>query len=197
MTFFQVLATCHTVQVAGDNIDEVLAEANTTDADGNQSEGFVMKPKELSSMSEANNIMDQETLQKVTTFSNIREESESTHSITHAAPPSSFNTCEHTFHNDQTSSFASSNNGLIMHCSSCGLAVFRPRQRANNAPLSPRTSPIPSRIRLVRPLSTEFQRSISTNDELPNNRLTHRRTQSYAAPASLQQKSKFSLLRCI
>lgn len=193
MTFFQTLATCHTVQVAGDDIEDVLADTNANDTvDNSQSDRFHLPPQ-IVNRNDAQTESVLETLQKITTFSNIREESESTHSITHLTPPPSAASCEHSFANDKTPGVynGSANNDGVLHCSSCGMPRFRPRSTAQHSLFGPSLSPIPSRIRLVRPLSTEFKRSTSTFDEQPENRLTHRRTQSYVPPTTyLQQKSR-------
>lgn len=133
-------------------------------------------------------------MQKITTFSNIREESESSHSIL-PAPQASVSNCHHAF--DQTAdSHGSSTTGGLEQCSSCGLVVGS-RSRPNPQNLQKRAlSPLPSRIRLVRPLSSEFKRSTSTFDEQPETRLTHRRTQSYAPPSSfLKSKCKWLMVQ--
>lgn len=187
MTFFQTLATCHTVQVAADDPEDILSDSNLDVIDNVQSEQYF----EISQTNSNNNNTSitsptqsaLETLQNVTTFTNIREESESTHSVQTSSQfiTATSASCDHTFVNSQSGSTMG-----MMVCSSCGFSRVRPR------PTAAHFSPLPSRIRLVRPLSTEFKRSTSTFDELPESKLTHRRTQSYAPPTTfLQQKSSF------
>lgn len=217
--FFQTLATCHTVQVAGSETGEPITEANSVD--------------DLSANTDSN----REEIQRVTSFTNIAEESENTASPDSDHDETDFvgrkqkdtNVITNGFHIGDISPllFHKNNEFGVNIVSNAGSTLGAANNNGaasgfnnnnninnnniNNNKLSPMDNKLSSfenklklqrplsmhdypntlgiklsplnirKAQLIRPLSIEFKRTLSSIDTERQEHLTHRRTQSYGA----------------
>lgn len=216
MTFFLTLATCHTVQVAGDMDNEIIpdsygngnANQNAT-TDDDVAEGDVnairdnthLVPRESVNN---NNIVPRVVVRNLSNdqISNIAEEST-------PSPTTRTSTNDHLIVDSETVTSSIGNKSVAI-----GLpeeeAIFRSRLQLlipdaqvmnnmdNNNVTSPRVVCRPSqlspaqmmrsRTKLQRPLSTMY--GTTTTDKESAKQQTHRRTQSYVAPTSHSRQTQ-------
>lgn len=226
--FFQTLAACHTVQVAGTEDGEPMTAANSVD-------NLI-----------ADNANNKEEIQRVTSFTNIAEESENTvtpdsdHDETDfiAKQTKDTNLITNGFHlGDISPLLFHKNNEFGVNIATAttagpaaGLSTLNSNTNNNNnnnnnnintklsaldvpnklfafenkmslqRPLSMhdypnsmglKMSPINIReAQLVRPLSIEFKRTLSSIDTERQDHMTHRRTQSYGAATGRSNSRK-------
>lgn len=228
--FFQTLATCHTVQVAGNEDGEPITEANSVD-----------------DLIANNNDPNREEIQRVTSFTNIAEESENTASPDSDHDETDFigrkqkdtNVITNGFHIGDISPLLFQKNnefGVNIVTTSAGTSLgvadaaaigFHNNNNINNNNINNKLSPLDNKLfsfenklklqrplsmhdypnalgiklsplnirkaQLIRPLSIEFKRTLSSIDTERQDNLTHRRTQSYGASTGRSNSRKLAI----
>lgn len=209
MDFFQTLSTCHTVQVVAEDVDIFLAENNEFAQGNDELEDDAVMDDQCINSIKPSGPNAPESLQMVTQFQDIREESEYEYKKSFEifvygnilGPESIPSLIQiHQEFDEQTNDMVqcvicksilskthfSGTNLNAQLCNECSTSRLRPR----NGFMA--SSPVASRLRLPRPMSSEFKRAISYVDGENNKKMSHRRTQSYVPQTTYDRQMQIS-----